>query len=196
MGLTKAMVINYLLKVPSLKAIDNHQVKDENGYKTGQTPLAIEIGKEWINQILDQDSESEQERITEKERNALIASLKAIDSLPTSMSIQSLRSIMDLDAIQKNLLESVTIYISSISQIEEHKTLLKALVLVLKIIEYDLSKKEGPITIGYRYFGMVILSNEQRIANHDKVKELLTEIILKFDRHYEQEHTNSTSLKL
>ncbi|KTD48351.1 hypothetical protein [Legionella quateirensis] len=196
MSLTKAKVIDYLLHVNSLKVIDNHQVKDDKGNKTGQTTLAIQIGQEWINEILDQDCMSGHNRITENERDALIALREAIDSLPTSMSISSLMSIMDLDGIQNKLFESITIYIASITQVEEHKTLLKAVVLVLKIIEYDLSKKEGPITIGYGFFSMVVLSDEQRKANHTKIKEIRTNIIQKFDSCYEPEQTCSTSMDL
>ncbi|MBL7479666.1 hypothetical protein [Legionella bononiensis] len=195
MSLTKAKVIDYLLKVNSLNVIDNHQVKDDKGNKTGQTTLAIEIGQEWINQILEQDCMSGHIRITENERNALIALREAIDGLPTSWSIQALMSIMDLNRIQNNLFESITSYIASISQVEEHTTLLKAVVLVLKIIEYDLSKKEGPITIGYGFFKMVVLSDEQRKANHIRINELRTNIIQKFDSYYEPEQTCSTSLE-
>ena len=195
MSLTKIKVIDYLLKVNSLNVIDNHQVKDDAGNKTGQTTLAIEIGQEWINQILEQDCMSGYKRITENERDALIALREAIDCLPTSLSIQSLMSIMDLDSIQNNLFESITLYIASISQVEEHKSLLKAVVLVLKIIEYDLSKKEGPITIGFGFFKMVVLSNEQRKANHTRINELRTNIIQKFESYYVQEPVSSTSLE-
>ncbi|CAM2802910.1 hypothetical protein [Legionella worsleiensis] len=188
MSLTKANVIHYLMQVESLTAIDNHQVKDSYGYKTGQIALALNIGLDWINQILEQGSWSGDERITLYERNALLDLRNAIDGLPRSMSIKSLMSIMDLDGIQNMLFESITRYIESIVQFEEHKNLLKAVVLVLKIIEYDLSKKEGPITIGYGFFSVVILSNEQRQANHAKIALILNEIIQKFDANYTESH--------
>ncbi|KTD37371.1 hypothetical protein Lmor_0563 [Legionella moravica] len=194
MSLTKANVIDYLLQVNSLMAINNHHVVDKNGYKTGQTPLAIQIGQEWIQEILEKDSLSGHKIISKKERNALIALGEAIDRVPTSMSISSLMSIMDLGGIQNNLFESITLYIASITQLNEHLNLLKAVVLVLKIIEYDLSKKEGPITIGYRFFSMVVLTNEQRIINHLKINTILNEILQKFDSCCEQNMNCSTSM--
>lgn len=195
MSLTEEMIIDYLLKVQSLKAINNHEVKDEYGLKTGQTPLTIQVSKQRINQILEQDSEREQELLTQGEKDALINLHAALDSLPTSMSYQSLRSLFTgLDYIQNNLLTSVTVYLANITLVEDHKPLLKAVVLVLKIIEYDLSKSTGPITVGIGFFSKQILSAEQRIENHGKVQKLLTGIIEQYDQFFEQEQTSLFSL--
>lgn len=209
MSLTEKMVIDYLVNVHSLKEINNHDVKDPYGFKTGQTPLTIEVGKHWIDELLGEDeddsdeyqdededsgsdveaSEEETRQLSEQERDALVQLRESLESLPTSMGFQSLMSaVMGMDGIQKKLLESINVYLASIAEVEEHKLLLKAVVLVLKIIEYDLSKKPGPITIGYGIFKIQVLSDKQRLENYALVQELLTRIIDQFDKHYEQEY--------
>lgn len=187
MSLSEKMVIDYLIEVTSLKAINNHDVKDSEGNKTGQMPLSIKICKDQIDAILEQDQNREKELLTVKEYNSLIELQEALDNLPSSMGFQSLLSIISFDDIQKRLLESVTNYIANITQFEDHELLLKALVLVLKIIEYDLSKKPGPITIGSGFFKVEVLSDEQRIENHGQVVQLLTDIFKNFEARYKQE---------
>src|SRR5690606_25112305 len=151
------------------------EVSDFTGCKTGQTPLTIKISKQWIDQIIKEDDKKKQERLTEQEKNALINLQESLDSVPISISFNSLMTtVTGLNSIQKNLLESVNLYLKNITQFEEHKLLLKAIVLILKIIEYDLSKKPVPITIGYGFFKQHILSDEERIENHATVQKLLT----------------------
>lgn len=188
MGLTEAQVLGYLLRVRTLGEINNHEVRDEEGSKTGQTPLTLQISKLLIKQMLERDAEFEEPLFTANEKEALRNLYEALDSLPSLISFQALRSFLSgLDYIQNNLFSSVSIYLESITAIDEHKTLLKAVVLVLKIIEYDLSKNDQPITIGLGFFKRQILSVEQKAANHEKVQQLLVGIINRFDFVDEQE---------
>lgn len=185
MSLTDVMVINYLEHVHSLKEIDHNEVKDAKGSKTGQTLITIQVGKNWIDCLLKEYKESELKKITEQEMNALFNLRKALDTLPTSVSIKSFMSaVTELDSIQRTLLDSVTTYLKNITQIDAHKLILKGIVLLLHITEYDLSKKEGPINIGFSFFKFQILSNEQRIENLSKVRILLNEINEQFDKYY------------
>lgn len=188
MGLTEEIVLNYLLEVRTLSEIDNHAVRGDNGSKAGQTPLTLQISKQLIDEILERDAESEPELLTANEKKALINLYTALNSLPSVMSFQALRSLFEgLDHIQNSLFFSVTFYLESITAIDAHKTLLKAVVLVLKIIEYDLSKNDQPISIGYGFFKKQILSVEQKAINHGKVQLLLAELIKRFDLLDEQE---------
>ncbi|MDR3501613.1 MAG: hypothetical protein P4L79_03430 [Legionella sp.] len=185
MSLTDEMVLEYLKKTNPLTAIDNHDVKDEYACKTGQMPLTIGVSKDLIDGMVNRDSEEGE--LSEQEINALIRLRDALESLPTSLSFQSLYSVVTgVDSIQKELLESVNNYLNNIQELNEHKLLLKAVVLVLKILEYDLSKNPGPITRGYGFFTVEILSDEKRIENHSIVKELLGRIIEQFNKHYEE----------
>ncbi len=179
MSLTEDMVLNYLMKVPSLDLINNHDVKDEDDCKTGQLPLTIQIGKHLIDQMLEPNSKSDEPTLTENEENDLFDLREALNSLP--QSITSIFSIINLDEIQQNLLHSINAYLKNIKEVEQHKLLLKAVVLVLKIIEYDLSKNEGPIKYGYGFFKVEVLSNKERIRNHGQIKQLLTGIIEQFN---------------
>jgi hypothetical protein len=192
MALNETMVSNYLVNVRSLKAINNQDVKDPHGNKTGQLPLTIKIGRNWIDEILERDYEQESGCLTEEEQNSLFLLKEALDSLPGSLGFQSLMSLVSgLDEIQQSLFKSIRGLLANITHIEEHKLLLKAVVLVLKITEYDLSKKPGPITMGYGFFKIEVLSNEQRIENHTQVQGLLGEIIKRFEGYYESEKDNS-----
>ncbi|KTD58157.1 hypothetical protein [Legionella shakespearei] len=195
MGLTLGMVADYLEQVPSLKTINNHHVKDDNGCKTGQMPLTIELGKLLIDELLGVD-DSEEERseecttLSEGERNALTGLREALDNLPTSLSFQSIMSTLTgLDSIQKQLLEAINVYLDSIDEFEEHQLLLKSVVLVLKILEYDLSKNPGPVTVGAGFFKIQVLSDKQRIENHGTILDLLNDVIKRFDKEYKQEST-------
>ncbi|KTD78313.1 hypothetical protein [Legionella waltersii] len=79
MALNEEMVSNYLIHARSLKAINNHHVKDSTGNKTGQLPLTIKIGRHWIDEILDRDYEQENGCLTEDEQNALVQLKDALD---------------------------------------------------------------------------------------------------------------------
>lgn len=183
MSLTLGMVAEYLEQTPSLRSIDNKEVIDENQCKTNQTPLTLELGKLWIDEIL----ACEDSKLNSNEKNALTSLRRALDDVPTELGYKAVKTaVTGLDAIQKNLIQSVNLYLESISQIEEHKFLLKAIVLTLRIIEYDLGKKNGPIKIGFKLFSIEILSNDQRIENYAKVKQLLDTIIGQFDCYYEE----------
>lgn len=190
MSLTEDMVMDYLQNVRSLNAINNHDVKDFYGCKTGQMPLSINIGRQLIDAILEQDNERDEGNLSEQEKSALIALGQALHGLPASLSIQALTSVITgINSIQKTLFSAVEAYLTSINQFEEHKMLLKAVVLVLKIVEYDLSKKPGPITvtIGYGIFSFEkeLLSTEQKREHHVIVQKLLKGFITRFDSLYE-----------
>lgn len=192
MSLTLGMVVDYLEQVPSLEAINNHDVKDEDGCKTGQMPLSIELGKLLIDDLLGLDDSEEEERVTlsERESDALIELREALDNLPTSLSFQSIMSTLtSLDSIQKKLLGAINVYLDSIGEFKEHKLLVKSVVLVLKILEYDLSKKIGPVTVGAGFFKIQVLSDKQRIENHGTILNLLNNVIGRFDQHYKQQVT-------
>lgn len=211
MSLTLGMVADYLEQVPSLEAINNHDVKDEDGCKTGQMPLSIELGKLLIDDLLgvedseeddleeddqeeDEQEEEDQEKkcvtLSQEERSALVGLREALDALPTSMSFQSIMSTLtSLDSIQKKLLDAINVYLDSIDEFEEHKLLLKSVVLVLKILEYDLSKKLGPVTVGVGFFKVQVLSDKQRIENHGTILNLLNDVIERFDKRYKEEST-------
>lgn len=189
MSLTEDMVKEYLKNVASLTAINNHDVKDEYNCKTGQMPLTIKIGKQLINGMLEQDDEREIANLSWQEKDALIGLEQALDGLPVSLSIQALASVITgINGIQKALFAAVEAYLKSISQFEEHRMLLKAVVLVLKIVEYDLSKKPGPITVpigfGLFSFEKELLSTAQKSENHVTVKKLLEDFITRFDSFY------------
>lgn len=187
MSLTKGMIIDYLNNVNSLKDINNHDVH-HNKNKTGQTPLTIQIGILYIDKLLVKNSAQEEDSDSmEHERSALVNLREALDNLPSGFTGLLSLLTQDLDDIQKNLFESINTYLDSILDVEKHKFLIKAVVLVLKIIEYDLGKKSGPITVGPSFWPTVILSNEQRIKNHTQVQQLLTGIISKFEMYYEEE---------
>ncbi|MFJ1267627.1 hypothetical protein ACD661_03530 [Legionella lytica] len=111
----------------------------------------------------------------------------ALADLPTSLNFQSIYSLMTtgVDGLQKRLLESVNDYLQNIQEVTEHKLLLKAVVLVLKILEYDLSKNPGPITRGAGFFKVEVLSDVKRIENYSIVKGLLDRIIEQYNDHYE-----------
>lgn len=189
MGLTSEMVENYLKQVPSLREIDNHKVKDENDCKTGQTTITIELGTKWIAQILEKNKNHGKKLLTKGEKRALLNLSKALDALPSSIGIRALMSaVSGLDEIQSNLFDSVNQYLDSISDIKKHRLLLKAIVLVLRIIEYDLSKKSGPISVGRGFFSITILSNEKRIENHGLVTSLLKKIIAEHNDHHMPRH--------
>lgn len=184
MSLCEEDVANYLAEVKSLKAIDNHEVRDSDGFKTGQMPKTISLGKQLIDEIIEDDNE--EERMSQEERDALILLREALDTLPVSLGYNAIMSVMQgLNSIQKNLLGAVSQYLANIGEFEVHKPLLKAVVLVLKILEYDLIKKEGPITRGIGWFQVTILSDAERVENHAIVKKLLNGIIEKFDSYYE-----------
>lgn len=192
MSLTLGMVVDYLEQVPSLEAINNHDVKDEDGCKTGQMPLSIELGKLLIDDLLGLEDSDEEERVTlsEKESDALMELREALDNLPTSLSFQSIMSTLtSLDSIQKKLLGAIHVYLDSIGEFKEHKLLVKSVVLVLKILEYDLSKKPGPFTLGAGFFKIQVLSDKQRIENHGTILNLLNNVIGRFDQHYKQQVT-------
>jgi hypothetical protein len=196
MSLTEDMVIDYLQKVSSLKAINNHDVKDSYGCKTGQMPLSINIGKQLIDQILEQNNEREEGNLSEQEEDALIALRQALNALPISMSIQALASVITgIDNIQKTLFAAVKAYLTSISQFEEHKMLLKSVALVLKILEYDLSKNLDPITVNIGYgifsFKKELLSTEQKSKNHGIVQNLLSDLITYFESYYVPQKVDS-----
>lgn len=217
MSLTEKMVLKYLKETNPLTAIDNHDVKDEYQCKTGQMPLTISVSKQLIDGILngeieedvaeEEDIEEEEyydfedsveeesfeekaetRELSEQEADALVRLKNALANLPTTLSFQSLYSVMTsgVDGMQKELLGSVNDYLNNIQEVKEHKLLLKAIVLVLKILEYDLSKNPGPITRGAGFFTVEILSDAKRIENHGIVKGLLDRIIKQYDEHYEK----------
>ncbi|USQ12737.1 hypothetical protein J2N86_08440 [Legionella lytica] len=205
MSLTTNKVLAYLKETNPLTAINNHKVMDEYNCKTGQMPLTISVSIWLIDGILngntkediedsdvdeyDVEDSEEEEKIRElgdEERKALARLQTALGSLPTSFSLQTLYSVVTtgFDGIQKELLESVNDYLNNIQEITEHKLLLKAVVLVLKILEYDLSKNPGPITKSGLFFSVEILSDAKRIENHGIVKGLLNRIIEQYNEHY------------
>lgn len=205
MSLTTNKVLAYLKETNPLTAINNHKVMDEYNCKTGQMPLTISVNIWLIDGILngntkediedsdvdeyDVEDSEEEEKIRElgdEERKALARLQTALGSLPTSFSLQTLYSVVTtgFDGIQKELLESVNDYLNNIQEITEHKLLLKAVVLVLKILEYDLSKNPGPITKSGLFFSVEILSDAKRIENHGIVKGLLDRIIEQYNEHY------------
>ncbi|WP_367606970.1 hypothetical protein [Legionella sp. W05-934-2] len=187
MSLTLEMVKNYLEQIPTLKEIDNQAVKDKEDSKKGQTPLTIELGRLWINNILtDEDNQ-----LLDIEQTALVNLQNALYDIPTDLSFHTIIVALkglDLVTVQNNLFIAVNQYIDNFllfeSHMDAHKMLLKAIVLELKIMEYDLSKKDGPITLGPSFWPIQILSNEDRISNLSKVKELLEDILTRFDTIY------------
>ncbi len=193
MSLTEEMVLEYLKDTNLLTEINNHDVKDEFGCKTGQMPLTINVCKELIDGLINQDTDEEE--LNGQEKESLIRLRDALESLPTSISFQSIYSmIMGMDSLQKELLESVNDYLQNILEFNEHKLLLKAVVLVLKILEYDLSKKSGPIVVGYGFFTKEILSDDDRKENHAIVSELLNRIIEQFNTLYEVSSTSASAV--
>lgn len=212
MSLTTNKVLAYLKETNPLTAINNHKVMDEYNCKTGQMPLTISVSIWLIDGILNgntkedikesdvdeydvEDSEEEEDVVEEKEKTrelgddekkSLARLQTALGSLPTSFSLQTLYSVLanGFDGIQKELLKSVNDYLNNIQEITEHKLLLKAVVLVLKILEYDLSKDPGPITKSGLFFSVEILSDAKRIENHGIVKGLLNRIIEQYNEHY------------
>lgn len=183
MSLTEGMVLDYLDNAErTLKDISNQDVHD-NKDKTGQMPLTISIGKRLIQELLDTN------KLSQQEDKALERLRDAMEKLPVSLSGLATAVYNGIDATQKELLQSVDAYAKSITEFEEHRLLLKAIVLVLKILEYDLSKKPGPITIslGYSFlkYDYVLLTEEQKKENHAEVQKLLTGFIEKFNCHYE-----------
>lgn len=186
MGLTAAMVIEYLQNTQSLKKINNHDVKDKHDCKTGQLPLTIAIGKQWIDELVENVADG-LIFLNEEELNALYRLRAALNSLPVSMGFQAIRSMVSgLAAVQEELLDSIKECLNCIEHFQEYKMLLKALVLVLKITEYDLGKRDAPMKVDLRFFQMEVLSQSQRTENHRLVQDLLTDIFKRFDAFYTQ----------
>jgi hypothetical protein len=186
MSLSREDVAEYLREQTSLTTIDNDKVRDKKGRKDNQIPLTIELAKTWIDDILTREESREDELLTSKEWNSLIDLNEALEELPRSMSLRTLWKVTtDLDGIQKRLVENVTQYINNVTNFDEHRSLLKAVVLVLKIFQYDLGKKSGAMT----FFAMEVLSSEKRVENHSLVSDLLDTVIAKFNPHYVSSHS-------
>lgn len=191
MSVTKEHVAAYLASIHSLKAINNHHVRDEKGKKVEQTPSTIALGLCWIEEILDEASER---RIHLS--NPQIAKLEnlydALDAVPINIGANAIYAAFNgLEDIQSNLMDAVEDYLDDTELAKSHLHLLKALVLVLKILHYDLSKKTGPITYGYGFFSIEILSNDKRLENLETIAQLLEKTIHKFEPAF---HENSPAL--
>lgn len=173
MGLTRADIVNYLHKKTHLHHIDNHEVVDENGTKQGQTPLTIELAKERIAKLSNMHH-----LITNAEKIALNNLLQSLKALPIPFSWTDISMLLGgLAEIQQNLLTNMTSYLASIKSVTHHQDILKPIVLVLRIFEYDLDKVQGPIEKGFGWFKTTILSNSDRITNLKLVKDILSDIL-------------------
>jgi hypothetical protein len=171
MGLTVESVKRYLASIDSLKDINNDDVSYQ-GDKTGQTPLAIEYAQKCIKELIKGNKDKTEVRLLKK----VTASLSMV---PTSLfDISAIYNVLsDLDSIQKDLIDTVNSWMLHEKLPNEKRLpLVKAMVLILKILEYDLNKP-GDVIRGKYFFKFTVLSDADRVVNQEKVVDLLQQVI-------------------
>lgn len=189
MGLSIEDVEIYLDEVDSLGSIDNHAVS-YHGDKTGQLPLAIEHSLQCLDSFIDKNKDG-------AENELLLDLSEQLEDIPTHFDLKKIyKALMQFDAIQNNLMQGVKQWLQHPKKENAHRLpFVKAIVLVLKIIHYDLHKSDGPLVKsqgwGIFKFEVTLLSKQQRIDNRGKI----TALIQNFQQEFEPQEPPIESLE-